>query len=34
MTLNFRKDWVNEVITGGGANETPVIQMQHWEEEY
>lgn len=33
LTLNFKKDWVNEVIAGG-STETPVIQMQHWEEEY
>jgi hypothetical protein len=34
LTLNFRPDWVNEALTGGGSSQTPVIQLQHWEEEY
>jgi len=33
LTINFNKEWVNEALQGG-ATQTPVIQMQHWEEEY
>ncbi|AKM82067.1 TPA: hypothetical protein DD449_03135 [Candidatus Berkelbacteria bacterium] len=34
ITLNFKKDWVNETLSGGGVQGTPVIKFQHWEEEY
>jgi len=34
LTLNFKKDWVNETLSGGGTAGTPVIHFQHWEEEY
>lgn len=34
LKLNFKKDWVNETLSGGGTQGTPVIQFQHWEEEY
>jgi type II secretory pathway pseudopilin PulG len=34
LTLNFKKDWVNEGLLGGNSPETPVIQYGHWEEEY
>jgi hypothetical protein len=33
LTLNFNKDWVNETLAGG-STQTPVIRMEHWEEEY
>jgi len=32
LKLNFRRDWVNETLEGG--DQTPVIKMDHWEEEY
>lgn len=34
LVLNFKKDWVNETLLGGTSPQTPVIQYQHWEEEY
>lgn len=34
LTLNFKKDWVNETLAGGGTGTTPIIKLQHWEEEY
>jgi Tfp pilus assembly protein PilX len=33
LKLNFNKDWVNEALQPGATN-SPVIQFQHWEEEY
>lgn len=33
LTINFKKDWVNETLAGG-STVTPVIKMEHWEEEY
>lgn len=34
LKLNFKRDWVNETLSGGGTQGTPVIKFQHWEEEY
>lgn len=34
LTINFKKDWVNETLEGGGTHGTPVIEFDHWEEEY
>lgn len=34
IKLNFKKDWVNETLNGGGNYGTPVIRFNHWEEEY
>jgi len=33
LKFNFKKDWVNEALQPGTIN-SPVIQFQHWEEEY
>lgn len=34
FNIEFNKDWVNEVLTGGGNTGTPMITFDHWEEEY
>lgn len=34
IKLNFKKDWVNEVLSQTGGGTSPVIQFEHWEEEY
>lgn len=34
LRFSFNKDWVNETIEGGGNLGTPVIEFNHWEEEY
>lgn len=34
FNIDFKKDWVNEVLSGGGSAGTPVIKFDHWEEEY
>lgn len=34
LTINLKKDWVNETFAAGGNSGSAVIKTQHWEEEY
>lgn len=34
LTINFKKDWINEALAVSGSEDSTVIKTKHWEEEY